>query len=92
MNRIFPYLMIASLLASIAIAVVPQEITDANNEMLMWMDKYTWTEYTNPYTGEVVTVSAAERAIAKANAVTAYNLWKSLTLQYAQELGLITNH
>lgn len=89
MQKLLLALTLLALLAPTAVAVVPQQITDANNNMLMWMDKYTWTTYTNPYTGEVVTVSAAERQTAKTNAVAAYNLWKSLALQYAQELGIV---
>jgi hypothetical protein len=87
--RLLFALLIVTLLAPAALAVIPQDIINANNDMLMWMDKYTWTTYTNPYTGVVVTVTTAERATAKANAVTAYNLWKTLSLAYAQQLGII---
>ena len=93
MKKLITLVVLATLLAPLALAVVPQQITDANNEMLMWMDKYTWDTYVNPYTGETVTVSAAERLIAKTKAVEAYNLWRALALEYAQELGLVAaNH
>lgn len=71
------------------LGVEPQQIVEASDEMLMWMDKYTWETYTNPYTGETVEITAAERQAIKVLAIAKYNEHKAAVLLYAQEIGII---
>ena len=82
-------LTIILLIASVSFAVTAGEVVAKHSELLILMDKFTWETYTNPYTGEVVDVSIAERLAIKAQAIACYNEHKAMILQYAQELGLI---
>lgn len=70
-------------------AITAGEVSALHDELLVLMDKYTWTTYTNPCTGEEVAVSTAERNAIKALAVAKYQEHKAAVLLYAQELGLI---
>ena len=70
-------------------AITAGEISTMHSELLVLMDKFTWATYTNPYTGEEVTITTAERAEIRALAIAKYNEHKDAVIQYAQELGLI---
>ena len=70
-------------------AITAGEIQELHNELLVLMDKYTWDSYVNPYTGDTVTVSTAERNAIKALCIAKYNEHKAAILLYAQELGII---
>ena len=76
-------------LALPCLAITAGEISTLHSELLMLMDKFTWDTYTNPYTGEEVTITTAERNAIKAAAIAKYQEHKAAVLQYAQELGLI---
>lgn len=77
------------LIASVSFAVTAGEVVAKHTELLILMDKFTWETYTNPYTGDEVTISTAERLAIKAQAIVCYNEHKAMVLEYAQELGLI---
>lgn len=70
-------------------AITAGEVSGLHNELLVLMDKYTWETYTNPYTGEVVTITTAERHAIKVLCIAKYNEHKAAVLQYATELGII---
>ena len=72
-----------------AFAITAGEVSALHDELLVLMDKYTWTEYTDPYTGETVTVTPQMRAIIKQNCIDAYTAHKNAVLDYAVELGII---
>lgn len=78
-----------AVLALPCFAITAGEVSALHDDLLMWMDKYTWTEYEDPYTGVVVTVSTAERNAIKAQAIAKYNEHRAAVLQYATELGII---
>ena len=70
-------------------AITAGEVSALHDELLMWMDKYTWESYIDPYTGETVTVTPQMRAVIKQNCIAAYNAHKNAVLDYAVELGII---
>lgn len=85
-------ILIATLLLALSLptfAITAGEISTMHDELLVLMDKYTWETYVNPYTNEVVTVTSAERAAIKAQAVAKYQEHKAAILLYATELGII---
>lgn len=70
-------------------AITAGEVSGLHAELLVLMDKFTWTTYTNPYTGETVEITAAERQAIKVLAIAKYNEHKAAVLQWAQELGMV---
>ena len=82
-------LTLALLCAGSALAITAGEVSGLHDELLVLMDKYAWETYTNPYTGEVVTITTAERHAIKVLCIAKYNEHKAAVLQYATELGII---
>ena len=82
-------LTLLALLAVSALAITIGEVSALHDELLMWMDKYTWDSYTDPCTGNTITVTPQMRAVIKQKCIAAHTAHQDAVLDYAVELGII---
>ena len=78
-----------AVLALPCFAITAGEVSALHDELLMWMDKYTWDSYTDPYTGNTITVTPQMRAVIKQKCIAAHTAHQDAVLDYAVELGII---